>query len=142
MDQGQLMVAAIPPSMVPILWDRVAVLLESVLLVNHGEATLEGIHRRLLEGNEQLVGVFEHQTLIAMAILGVSEFETGKRCLEVPYVAGERMADWLGPGFRAIEGIAREMGCSHIRGCGRPGWERAAPGFRKIRTVYEREVSL
>lgn len=135
------MIYAIPPSLIRGLWPQMEKFLKPVIAKSYGEVTLDGIYSRLLDGTEIAVGVFDTDMhMVAVCILGISEFETGKRVLQMPYCGGVNMTSWLQEGFKVIKQIAKEQNCTHIRGCGRPGWEKALPELKKIRTVYECEV--
>jgi hypothetical protein len=130
----------LPPPECDKVWPFIMELLRPVVDISFGEVTLSGIKTRIEDGTELAVCVFEDKDLVAVCILGISEFETGKRVLQMPYCGGKGMNEWLIPGFEVIRKIAKEHECTHIRGCGRPGWERALPELKKIRTVYECEV--
>jgi hypothetical protein len=75
-----------------------------------------------------------------VAILEIEEFDTEKKALSIPFVSGSNMASWLPTVFPELKLLAKELGCTHIRGCGRPGWAKALPELKQIRTVYECEV--
>lgn len=122
-------------------WEVITRFLRPVIEMSYGEVTLIGIKDRLLSGNELALCVFDDSSLICVCILGLTEFETGKRVLQMPYVGGMGIDTWLEDGFTVINEIARKYNCTHIRGCGREGWGRVLPRLKRIRTVYECEVS-
>jgi hypothetical protein len=134
----------IPPESINHFWNQIEQYMQPVVEISFGEASIEGIKQRLEQGNMLTVACMaegEDNTVIGCAVVAVSEFpDTNKRVLEIPYVGGERMHEWLADGMEVIRNIAKDLNCTHLRGCGRPGWERALPEFKKIRTVYECEV--
>ena len=120
-------------------WPRIADLLRPMIDVAHGELTPEGILRRVLNDELFVYGVAnDADALIAVVLVTITDFpDTGKRILEAPFVGGSRMSEWLPAMLETLKDVARNLGCTHLRGCGRPGWERVHPEFKKIRTVYE-----
>lgn len=120
-------------------WPRIAELLQPMIDVAHGELSSTGLLRRVLNDELFVYGCVDDQGLLVAAVMTtITDFpDTGKRILEAPFVGGSRMSEWLPPLLETLKDVARNLGCTHLRGCGRPGWERVHPEFRKIRTVYE-----
>jgi hypothetical protein len=133
-------IIVVPADQIEFHWPEIAKLLQPVIDVSFGEVTLEGIYNRLMDGQEILIGVFDSTKLVCACVLGITQFETGKRVLQMPYVGGNGMEEWLVDGFDLIRQIAASTGCSHIRGCGREGWGRVLPDLKRIRSIYECEV--
>lgn len=133
-------IIVVPTDQIDFHWPEIARLLQPVIDISFGEVTLDGIHDRLMNGQEILIGVFDGPKLVCACVLGITQFETGKRVLQMPYVGGTGIDDWLADGFGLIRQIAESTGCSHIRGCGREGWGRVLPDLKRIRTIYECEV--
>lgn len=140
MEEDNLIIMPFHPTKIDRFWWRISELLTPVVEIAHGEVTLEGIKRRLENEEELCICVIKDAKIIAVCILGFTEYETGKKVLQMPYCGGEHMDVWLTKGFEIIRQIAKNLDCTHIRGCGRPGWEKALPELKKIRTVYECEV--
>jgi hypothetical protein len=139
---NRVIIFALPQNLVLEQWDTIKKFIEPVIEISFGEVTLDGIQERLCVGEEIALFAMNQSTkaIVAVAILGITHFETGKRVLQIPYVGGLEMYKWLENGMSIIKSIAREQGCTHIRGCGRPGWAKAIPEFKQIRTIYECEV--
>lgn len=133
-------IIVLPADQIDHHWHEITKLLQPVIDLSFGEVTLEGIYERLLCGQEIMIGVFNESKLVCACILGITQFETGKRVLQMPYVGGTGIEDWLADGFELIKEIARNTGCTHVRGCGRAGWGRVLPELKRIRTIYECEV--
>jgi hypothetical protein len=47
--------------------------------------------------------------------------------LEVPYVAGKNMGDWLDDALNTLTEFAQANGCAYIEGYGRRGWMKKTP---------------
>lgn len=124
---------------VVVAWPRIAELLQPMIDVAHGELSSTGLLRRVLNDELFVYGCVDDQGLLVAAVMTtITDFpDTGKRILEAPFVGGSRMSEWLPPLLETLKDVARNLGCTHLRGCGRPGWERVHPEFKKIRTVYE-----
>jgi hypothetical protein len=122
------------------IWSQVQLLLQRVLDRGTNEVTIDGIKARIMEGSELLLCAFYEDKVIACCVLGITNFETGKKVLQMPYVAGDHMDLWLEEGFDIITNVARVEKCSHIRGCGRIGWSKIMPNMKQITTTYECEV--
>lgn len=138
----RIIIFALPQHLVLDQWDTIKKFIAPVVEIAYGEVTLDGIQERLCTGEEIALFAMNYVTkdIVSVAILGITHFETGKTVLQIPYIGGLEMYKWLDQGMGIIKSIAREQGCTHIRGCGRPGWAKAIPEFKQIRTIYELEV--
>lgn len=140
-DKG-IAIEVVPIKMIDEFWPHVEDYLKKVVDISHGEVTLDGMYSRLCEGAEVIIVVVREGIIIGCCIIGITEFETGKRVMQMPYCGGMDMKDWINEGFAMVKQIAFDQNCTHIRGCGRTGWDRVLPDLVKIRTVYECEVKL
>lgn len=140
-DKG-IAIEVVPIKMIDEFWPHVENYLKKVVDISHGEVTLDGMYSRLCEGAEVIIVVVREGIIIGCCIIGITEFETGKRVMQMPYCGGMDMKDWINEGFAMVKQIASDQNCTHIRGCGRTGWDRVLPDLVKIRTVYECEVKL
>lgn len=140
-DKG-ISIEIVPIKMIDTFWPHVEDYLKKVVDISHGEVTLDGMYSRLCEGSEVIIVAVREGIIIGCCIIGITEFETGKRVMQMPYCGGIDMKDWINEGFAMVKQIAFDQNCTHIRGCGRTGWDRVLPDLVKIRTVYECEVKL
>ena len=140
-DKG-IAIEVVPINMIDTFWPHVENYLKKVVDISHGEVTLDGMYSRLCEGAEVIIVVVREGIIIGCCIIGITEFETGKRVMQMPYCGGVDMKDWINEGFAMVKQIAFDQNCTHIRGCGRTGWDRVLPDLVKIRTIYECEVKL
>lgn len=64
----------------------------------------------------------------------------GETCA-MPYVAGERIAEWLHL-LSVIEAWAKANGCTRLEGNGRAGWERMLKrqGWRVVQVTVAKEL--
>jgi hypothetical protein len=140
MASDTIRITVIPANYIPRVWPEAEELLTRMLEYAHDEVQLRSVYGRLLTGEEILLCAFKDTKMIAACILGMTIFETGKRVMQIPYVGGDVRELWIDEGFDLVKRIAKDFGCTHIRGCGRPGWGRAFPALKAIRTIYECEV--
>lgn len=125
-------------------WPEIEKFLKPVVEIASGETNLECMLWSIETGQNKIIGIFDDDKLICACMLTVIVYPTGKRTLQVPFLGGERIDEWLPQIWAMIKDICKNMGCSHIRVCGRAGWERKMkpiePDFTKIYTTYETEV--
>lgn len=133
-------IVTVHPDRLDEYWQDMVSILHPVFALEYQESTLDGVKNRLIQGEELALVILDDNKMIGVCILGVSSYESGGKALEVPYLAGTRMDDWLAPGFEVVENIARNMGCDRIRGGGRKGWLRLLPKFKPIRTIFEAKL--
>jgi hypothetical protein len=136
-DKTQLIVAAVPPVLVPPLWASVEPILAMAVDKAHGDLDIDNLYDRLLAGQEMLLAVLDGPLVIAACIVTVSTLDTGVRVLYVPALAGNRMDEWFEQGLSVLRHLAKEQGCTSIRACGRPGWQKQIPSARAIHTIVE-----
>jgi hypothetical protein len=132
----------VQPEQIVEYWLVFKPVIEKIVDETQGEINIDLLHERLALGMELLLCVMDEDTTIqGVCIFNFFEFETGKKVLEMPYVGGFNMENWLIEGFDILKKLAIQHGCTHIRGCGRPGWKKIVPGLTPIRTVYEYDLS-
>lgn len=133
-------IGPIPPDALEFYWEQLEPFISDAISFSAGDITIEGVKKRIADGDELVVAVFEKGKIIACCTLMIIDFESGKKVLQFVVAGGSQLHNWKDEGFDVIRRIASAYNCTHIRGCGRPGWERALPVLKKIRTVYECEV--
>lgn len=87
--------------------------------------------------------VFEGRQLLWLAVsdhieAAATTYITGKRCT-LSACSGHSRDRWL-PLFKHIEKYAKDAGCTAMRVCGRPGWERVLDGYRKEFVILEKAL--
>ena len=122
---GKYIIAAIPVTMVTLLWDRLAPFIDDVVKYSHNEATTEAAKEQLLAGNLLSVIVCEGNEIIALALLELRTFDTGEKALFIPIFGGSKMEEWADQMLKVLHAIAKDFGCTQLRGIGaRKGWTR------------------
>jgi len=143
MNKDGLIIAAVPQTMIHLIWDMVAPHLARPIALSHGEVTLESIKRRLIEGEALLLTVSRGADVVAVNTLEVRTSESGLRTLYIPLIGGSEMDDWM---YRCIEvarAIAKDFNCTELRGiAARKGWMRklAPMGWSEVATIIKCDV--
>ena len=118
------------PTVWPIIKEAVDVTPEAVRF------TEEQILNMLINREMQLWVIMNlpRERICAAAItslINVDEFIPDAMALEVPFVAGRGMNDWIRALNKLLGEYGRIMGAQYLFGYGRKGWERMA-GFKNI----------
>lgn len=143
MDSDNLVIAAIPQTMIDLIWDRVAPQLERPIALSHGEVTLESIKRRLITGDVLLITVSRGTEIIAVNTVEVRESESGLRALYIPLIGGSEMEDWMDRFLDIVKAIAKDFNCTELRGiAARKGWMRKLKplGWSEVSTIIKCDV--
>lgn len=113
-------------------WTRLRPLIEKALPYNGGTHTIEDIEAGLAAGRFHFWGA--EKSAVVTEFVEYPQL----RALNVFLIGGElNEVRAMAP---QIEQYAREHGCKRIQGAGRPGWERALPGFRRLLVVGVKEI--
>ena len=139
----KLHIVAIPANMIEMLWDKVETHIQSVVNVSHGELTCESSKERAMSGDVLLVAICDGTDIIAVNILEVRVFDSGKKALCIPIVGGSRMSEWKYDFLKYAHQIARDFDCEELRGFAvRKGWLRELKddGWEEVYTTVSCKV--
>ena len=124
LEEGRILISAIKPATIPLLWDVVAPMLEKAIVHGNGETSLEIMLERFAEETMLLVVVHEGDEIIAAMTIEMRDFDTGKKVLVLSNCGGDRMHIWLQQVSDVMDELAKERGYDEIYLIGRPGWKR------------------
>lgn len=120
---SKLTIAAVAPELLDLVWDRVIPLVELVINKAPDDLNLDGIKKRIATGQDLLVVIYEGSDIIAFNTLKAEEYDTGKRAMFIPLTGGTRLDEWMADFLVIAEAIAKDYGCSVLRGIAcRKGW--------------------
>jgi len=123
---SNLIVGAVPVTMINIIWPMCVEHLERVVAKAPDDISLETIKAGLLNGKSMMITVSEGDQIIAVNTVEQVTYETGHRVLFIPLVGGDRMDEWMERFLDIVHAIARDMNCDELRGMAcRKGWLRA-----------------
>jgi hypothetical protein len=119
-----VMVSAVPPQMVGFLWDRVEPIIQRVIDRAPRDLDMGKTYDHLINGRHLLVIITRGTEIVAACTMDVKTTDTGEKVLYLPIVGGDDLESWVEPFLEVAKGVARDYGCTRIRGTGRAGWAR------------------
>ncbi len=140
---NDLMLAAIPATLVDVLWPQVEPIINRAVLRSNGDVTLDSLRADLKRGETLMVTVSRGTSIVAANILRVNTLESGKRILWIPIVAGDELEQWMERFLAIAHVIAAEYECEELRGIAvRGGWARKlkSEGWAPVHTVLACKV--
>ena len=143
MSDNKYVMAALPITMIEIMWPKIEPFIQSVADIANGEITCDGVKRRALSGETLIVVICKGPDVIAANVLDIMEFDSGLRALYIPIVGGSEMDEWLDQFFLVAKAIAKDFNCTELRGLAtRKGWLRRLKdmGWVEITSVIKCDV--
>ncbi len=123
--QVVLTIAAVPCTMIDLIWDKVEPLLQLVVNKSPEDIVAEVTKRELIKGNLLLITVSRGDELIAINVLDIRTLDSGIKALYICIVAGSEMELWIDDTLEYILAIAKNHNCVEMRGFAvRNGWIR------------------
>lgn len=138
-----LVIAAVPITMLPLIWDRVVPLIDKPIALSHGEVTIDSIKARLYAGEALLLTVSRGSEIIAVNTVEIRTAESGLRTLYIPLIGGHEMESWMYRFLEVAKAIAKDFNCTELRGiAARKGWMRklAPLGWSEVATIIKCDV--
>lgn len=137
-----MITSAVPAEHVPLVWQRVASLLEPALRSVSGRYDVNDVLRELQENKTSLWIAFDQDggVIHGAAVVRLVDYPK-RRFARIEIVGGERMRNWGDRLLDMVESYARSSGCVGIETGGRVGWSRlgAARGYKKTSFHIEKE---
>lgn len=117
-------ISAVPYEVIDVVWDDAKKFLEPAVNFAKTRYTIESI-RQFIDGHHVAlwVAMDDQNRMKATITTRVYDYPEG-RSLEMDWIGGEDMEEWL-PAFQErLEAYARDMGCDFMAGQGRKGWSK------------------
>ena len=134
-------IAAIPATMIDLIWPKVLPWLEKPIDLSHDEVCISSLKDELKSGKQLLCTVSRDTDVIGVFTLDVRVFDSGLRAMYIPLVGGTEIDKWMERGFKIIEAIAKDYNCTELRGISvRKGWLRKLKdkGWEEVSTTVRR----
>ena len=109
-------IVAVPTTMVDLLWHQMEQFIQLVVDVSHDEITCDSVKSAAKAGDLLLVPICDGPVIIAVNVLEIRTFESGKKVLCIPVVGGTNMMEWKDEFLTYMHSIARDFGCTELRG--------------------------
>lgn len=142
MIKDKIIISAITPEMIPLVWHNVRHMVEAAIEYSHGELHIDTIYNRLVDKEMVMLTVSEEDMIVAALTIEKRDFQSGKSILNVTTAGGADLHIWMDQMDPVLVDLAKEHGCEEIYIVGRAGWARALKrkGYGKIHTVVSKKV--
>lgn len=143
MGADNLIIAAVPATLIEVLWDKVTPHLQRVVDVAHGEITLDSVKAKLIRGDALLITISDQDSIIAVNTMEVRYFDSGRKAMFIPITGGDNLDLWMDRFLKVAKAIAKDHGCDELRGLAvRKGWMRklAPYGWEEVHTVISCKI--
>lgn len=110
------------------VWGFAKPMLERAVAVSNGRMTIDKLHDQIRSGSQHLWLIAENtRHPVAAFTTRIVDYPEGKM-LNVQFLGGERMAEWVNQVDDLLNRVAIDAGCTMgIELTGRKGWKRALP---------------
>ena len=125
----------------PTVRDRIAPFLAEAVAESAGEYEVADLFAEIARNRMQLWIIGDAERLRGGLVTRVAVYPR-KQVLQLLYLGGDGLADWVDDLDQELSGFARAQGCQRIEVTGRPGWGRILPqrGAEVRQVVVSREV--
>lgn len=116
-------------------------LLNKLLKYNGNTYTIDSCLDKIIKNEWDLWVTYDKGVLIACAITGILCYPN-ERCLEIIGISGSKLNSLISL-YPRLKDFGHKQGCTSIRICGRPAWERVLKhyGIEKVYTVYKLPIT-
>ena len=121
-------IGILDPEYLPDMWKDVEPLIDKVIPFMHGRANKADIVKNIAGGHEQLWVIDDDEKVIAIGVTSI-EHRSQMSILNVSYIGGSRIDEWVEELFDLFCQFGVEKGCSIVECCGRKGWSKIAERY-------------
>ena len=136
-------IAAVPVTLIDVVWSQCIKHIERVVERSHGELTLESVKEKLLKGNALLVTINKGSEIVAVNTMEVRIFESGVRAMYIPITGGDDLDGWQEQFEKVAGAIAKDFNCTELRALAvRRGWEKKLipSGWENVHMVMRKQI--
>lgn len=112
---------------------------ERVVEVTGGRYTAKDMERFVLDGTLVAWVIYDRAEMIGWAASEILLYPQKKVC-STPFLAGDRLADWIDRLHQRIEEYARSVGCTAMEGWGLRAWVKFLPGWKVNYVALSKEL--
>ena len=138
-----ILVSLVLPADVAKVWSKIRRFVSNVETVSAGRTTVTSIFTDLTEGRLMLWVVFDPSAgdkgFKAFACTSIKNYPN-KRMLNVDFVGGDNVSEWLGPLNETLSSFGAAQECVGLEALGRRGWKKLAKqhGWNPRYTMFEK----
>jgi hypothetical protein len=135
-------IAAVHPQALDTVWKDMETMLEPAVATVKGKFSVNGIRDGILNGSLVLWMVWENDKPSAFYTTRIIDYPE-RRAMALDWLGGSGMKRWMDKVLDNFEAHARNNGCSHLEGYGRPAWGRVLKrrGWEPEYVAYRMELS-
>ena len=135
-------ISPIRPELVDTIWPAAVDMLKPAVATANGKVKIEDVREQILTGVLVLWMIWRENKPVAFYTTRIVEYPQ-RRAMAVDWVGGAEMRHWMNLALNEMEDHARNNGCEHLEGYGRPAWGRALKrrGWKPEYVAYRMELS-
>ena len=120
---SEFSISIVAVAFVDIIWEEVTPHIQRVVDVAHGELTMEGIHKSLMDGNSLLVTISKGSEIVAVNTFEIRVLSSGVRTIYISVTGGSELFKWKDDVVALAVKIAKKFKCTELRVVAvRDGW--------------------
>lgn len=117
-------IQAVPAGMIEELWPIVSPMLQRALDTTDDKLGIDELKNRATQGHVFLWVICDEDNVVYAAAITHFVYYLTHSVLSIPFIGGDRMAEWADDFLHTMERFALDTGCSKLNGFGRKGWGR------------------
>lgn len=126
----QYVYSAVPANLIDVMWHLLEPHVQRVVDLAADEISLDSIRMRAKQGDTTIATVSIDGEILAIFTIDIRTFDSGKKALYLPLIAGSEFFDWMPGAFEIVKRIARQENCFEVRGiAARSGWMRKMKNY-------------
>lgn len=139
--EPDLAIIPVPQHLVDVIWDEAKGYLEAAIKTARGKCTIDDVREGIDSGMYLLWVVMDGKEVIACITTRIIDYPQCK-AMALDWIGGKRMKEWIGMSNEVMVDHAKNNGCTHMEGYGRPAWIRwnGRYGWKEDYTAFRLEV--
>lgn len=135
-------VTAVPPILIPVVWNQARQYVAEALEYSNDETTLDIVYDELIRFETGMILVYKGQEVYGAGICRVREFDNGKTAMFGSILGGKNMEEWVDDLTMVAKMLGKSRGCKEFYVVGRPGWEKILKkhNFKKAYTILTTKI--
>jgi hypothetical protein len=138
---SDLILTPVPKDLLGVVWPRVKEYISKAVDTAKGKVTTEDVRSGIESDVYLLWVVMDGDEIIAAITTRVINYPTCNG-MALDWIGGKRIKEWIAMVNGTMRDHAKNHGCSHLEGYGRPAWTRliARHGWQEDYVAFRMEV--